>query len=704
MYNTGNPLGSNSPKDFSDNTEIVDQYVNDVANISVKDRFGVERKTIHGIEVGVFNRVNDALKNLGYFVPIPYSAGLSVESPNFTVIKDGVIYASQPGSVPFTTGEWDESQWYPIQNTANSHAVLGFQTETDANVSAATMPDNQPIVVQGASQGIVENGRYVKRGGTPAVTFKDYEELQAYSGPDSVFEVTGIGIGGQFVVDSSDSSSQANGGTIFVLQDGRRVKRIYDGAVYASWFFGDSVVLLDHTKAINSALEASTYQVNLGAGVFTISENLNIGGKRLVGSGKHKTILNCISPTSNGRFGGVTSNQAAVYSLGTVGSVVNGSSVEGLTINCNGLLNTTGSVGLKGVMFRKSHGCFAKNVLVIDSPSYAFWCSDDVTGTDYASAVFEDCEDVGSEIGFEAVNVTTCSFVRCRSEKPVKTPLWPVYNMFHAYGLNDSALVIFEDCYGRGYASTVIELLLKCRNVRFSGGYFEQLNTSSGAFAFSHSQADFASIEFAGAVFKSAGFGGVLSIGDNAPSGRKGAKFIGGSITASNGVGVEIQANNSVFEFVGTDISSTVTGGGAAICLVTSGVGNSVQYTGGSLKAYGGAGTAVAFALSLKVSDQTIQVPASGSLPIVRQLAFGTGKLISDGTYSYLNAMLPQSSTEGKVVVSAIIDASSAADGAAAAALAVPISFIRIDNDTYRFFAPASAAGRSVVWKIEEFE
>jgi hypothetical protein len=439
------------------------------------------------------------------------------------------------------------------------------------------------------------------------------------------------------------------------------------------------------------------------AGTYRISANLNIGGKQLIGAGKYETIIFCFSPASNGRFGGTTTNQAAVYSLGTTGNTISGSQVSNLTIDCNGLLNATGSVGLKGVLFYKTHGGYAKNVRVIDSRSYAFWCADAVGATDYASAVFEDCEETGSEIGFEAVNVSTCFFVRCKSEKPLASPAWPIFNMFHAYGLTDTALVVFDNCYGRGYASTVIDLILQCRNVQFLGGYFENLTAGNGAFFFNSTSSDYLSIEFGNAVFKSAGFGGVLSIGALAPSGRKGAKFIGGSITASNGNGVSIQSNNSVFEFVGTDISSTRTDGAAAFCLVSSGTDNVVQFTGGSLRASGGAGTAVQQNITLSVSGQTIQVPSSGAVPVAKQIVYGTGTLILDGTYSYFNAVFPFATDASKVVMTAMIDAAGAADGAAAAAEAVAMSFIRLDNVTYRIYAPTAAAGRDVNWQLIEY-
>lgn len=49
-YNTGNPIGSNDPRDLSDDIEDVDVWVNDRTKLSHPDRRGVERKTWHGME------------------------------------------------------------------------------------------------------------------------------------------------------------------------------------------------------------------------------------------------------------------------------------------------------------------------------------------------------------------------------------------------------------------------------------------------------------------------------------------------------------------------------------------------------------------------------------------------------------------------------------------------------------------------------
>lgn len=154
MYNTGNPLGSTSPKDFSDNAEITDRYVNDVVNETTLDRFGRSRLNIHGQQEKARrsfehfqSSATNVIANLGFFPPVDYTAGLNVDSRNFTVTYNDVVYAAQPSSVPFTTAAWDAEQWYPIQNVLNQKNLLVFANYAEAQAAAATLPDGQVLEI-----------------------------------------------------------------------------------------------------------------------------------------------------------------------------------------------------------------------------------------------------------------------------------------------------------------------------------------------------------------------------------------------------------------------------------------------------------------------------------------------------------------------------------------------------------------------------
>lgn len=102
-YNTRNKLGSTAVKDLYDNAENLDTLVNDKTKEAHPDRFGVPRKTWHGMEQD-FQRF---LLNSGYEHIGDYGAGLNITAHNQVFAKDGELYrASASLELPYTTGDW----------------------------------------------------------------------------------------------------------------------------------------------------------------------------------------------------------------------------------------------------------------------------------------------------------------------------------------------------------------------------------------------------------------------------------------------------------------------------------------------------------------------------------------------------------------------------------------------------------------------
>ncbi|WP_288076009.1 hypothetical protein [Pseudomonas sp.] len=226
--------------------ETVDAVANSPAD-TITTRYGDTVLTLAG-----------ALRRLGYAAPVPYASGLVIDSGLTTVSRDGAIYAPDPLILPFTTGAWDPAQWRVVQNTQSTNQVYQFPTLGAAQSAAATLPDGSAVVVDGVSQGHAVGGEYVADGGVPALSFESYAELQAYTGKASLFQVTGQGIAGLFSVLTGDNTSVSDGGTVFVLPGGRRVRRLYDGKVNVQWFgavSGDTsaAAALANTKAFRTA-------------------------------------------------------------------------------------------------------------------------------------------------------------------------------------------------------------------------------------------------------------------------------------------------------------------------------------------------------------------------------------------------------------------------------------------------------------------
>ena len=128
-YNTGNPIGSKSPKDLSDNAQNLDLLMLG-GNPSYPDRKGVSRKSWKGMEAeyvadhlrraaefytaqterqAQFNAFLDAS---GYEAPVPYAPGLTLVRATQTVTYLGKEYRAKSQFLPLTTTNWatDESK------------------------------------------------------------------------------------------------------------------------------------------------------------------------------------------------------------------------------------------------------------------------------------------------------------------------------------------------------------------------------------------------------------------------------------------------------------------------------------------------------------------------------------------------------------------------------------------------------------------
>lgn len=252
-YNTGNPLGSSAPKDLYDNAQVVDNYANDIANETTLDRFGRQRLTLHGVE----KRADAVFANLGFFPPVDYATGLTVDSRNFTVTYGGVVYAAQPSAVPFTTGAWDAAQWYPIQNVLNQKNLLVFDTYAEASAAAATLPEGQsvqaPDVDGRASKYVVEDGALVFADyAADIIRLASYADIASYSGKSEAVEIVAHGLAGVFY---RRGTKPANGGVVIKDALGRSWERAFDGSAHVGWFGAKGDAVADDTAAQNSATE-----------------------------------------------------------------------------------------------------------------------------------------------------------------------------------------------------------------------------------------------------------------------------------------------------------------------------------------------------------------------------------------------------------------------------------------------------------------
>lgn len=254
-----NPLGSQDPKDFKTNVENLDKAVNQIAADKWVDRFGVDRLTWKGLE----NKVNAALERIAFNVPVDYEAGLLVNSNGFTVEYQGVIYAPHPSNVPFTTGAWDASKWYPIQNVFTQNNLLVFD-DYDAAESAATfLPDGSNVLVKntGNLYGVTDGDLYYISTETSTVSFSDYDDVREATVKANRILITGAmadsrrGKYGYYTLDVNDTSTQDNGFSVLVDASGSRFKREWDGVnAWLGWIV-DGDGLSDEREKLQYAID-----------------------------------------------------------------------------------------------------------------------------------------------------------------------------------------------------------------------------------------------------------------------------------------------------------------------------------------------------------------------------------------------------------------------------------------------------------------
>lgn len=82
-YNTGNPIESTDVRDMSDNAKNFDDFANSKSN-EFTDRFGVERKTIHGMN----SQFDSHILNMGFTRVGTFATGATLTNPRQTLLWD----------------------------------------------------------------------------------------------------------------------------------------------------------------------------------------------------------------------------------------------------------------------------------------------------------------------------------------------------------------------------------------------------------------------------------------------------------------------------------------------------------------------------------------------------------------------------------------------------------------------------------------
>lgn len=193
-YRTGNPVGSNSPKDLSDNASTFDELVTSPLDYA-ENRLGVLLLTLSGQR----RQVDEALRNIGYIRLGDYDDGpITITLPNQIFSKDGEFWVSKPSlSLPYTTVEnWtvDEPKFNPIGD-----ALLRQELASVGGAARVlfTPSGTSPIsrTVQAKLQQVIGPGDFPTAAESLAATFSDTGRF--FLNNRAAFTLT-VGPGGQF--------------------------------------------------------------------------------------------------------------------------------------------------------------------------------------------------------------------------------------------------------------------------------------------------------------------------------------------------------------------------------------------------------------------------------------------------------------------------------------------------------------------------
>lgn len=340
---TSKPVPSNDPTDLVRNAEDLDRIIS--GNVNVTTRTGKVIKPISAelaalgvasaAAISVVNNtasnavttinatVSDAqasiansVESVGFKVPVPFASGIVANSFATTVTYNGDSYFANPASTPFTTNAtFNPAQW------------LLFNQE----FAGSEIPQ------------------------TPT-----YATLRAYAGAAILIYTAGRTnyfdkANGVFWLDSLDTTSTDNDGTIIVDTLGRRWKRQYSGAINAGWF-GITTGALDNSDAID-ALTAGLVDndsIYFPDGQYKKSRAMIIRANnvRVFGDGQNQTYIE----TTVANVDGIVFKPTTA---GVTSAYLTGSYVKDLYV-----LNSQDSATGVGVLFNQCNGYTLSDVTI----------------------------------------------------------------------------------------------------------------------------------------------------------------------------------------------------------------------------------------------------------------------------------------------------------------------------------------------------
>nr|WP_318379978.1 hypothetical protein [uncultured Enterobacter sp.] len=314
---TNLPVPSESPRDLKFNAGKIDEFVTSMG-WTYTDRFGVQHYTIEGMRW----LAQQAISAFGYITLDSFEDGNTLTLPNQVLrLESTGEYYRWDGGFPKTV---------PAGSTPESTGGIGSGKWLSVGDAALRTSLASP-----AGFGFI--------GGTT------YAQIRAYNGAKNRVYCLGkekINDGGYgfFEVDTSDTTSADNGGTILVDAAGRRWKRQFSGPINLIWFAkGDGNA--DDKTALQNAVNATPWggklEIPCPAIYYKVTGEIKISRPiTIVGSGGStisKKQMPCIKATSHHNiFKLIPTLDGYRFDYGITGVTIQDLMLEGPELNNNG--------------------------------------------------------------------------------------------------------------------------------------------------------------------------------------------------------------------------------------------------------------------------------------------------------------------------------------------------------------------------------
>lgn len=256
-YVTGNPVGSTSLKDLSDNSSNFDEFSLSTSP-AFTDRQGKRRETIAGIEA----KVENFLTSSGFTWIGEYTAGLTFSARNQYTVRSGIAYrVATAVNLPYTT-------------TGNWASEVGNFVAFDAQALLSNEIANTSDSLKGAA--------LVGRAVQVVATVPALLALSAVSASNFAYVVS---LASMFALDETDVSSADNGFDIRVASDGGRWKLIDPNVPNMHQFGatgdGSTNDAVAFQRALNIAGIGTEIFIRVPAGVYLLNTALVEGAGKV---------------------------------------------------------------------------------------------------------------------------------------------------------------------------------------------------------------------------------------------------------------------------------------------------------------------------------------------------------------------------------------------------------------------------------------